>query len=119
MTGLPTPPKPPAHLGGLSAQRSNPPAPSAAQHAATPSPHPDVLLVLQGGGALGSYQAGVFQALSDSGHVPSWVAGVSIGAINAALIAGNPPEHRVERLTSFWERITTHTRFWPQIGIPG
>ena len=56
------------------------------------------ILLLQGGGALGAYQAGVFAGLSEAGIVPTWIAGVSIGAINAALIAGNPPERRVERL---------------------
>ncbi|HEY1447667.1 MAG TPA: patatin-like phospholipase family protein [Caulobacteraceae bacterium] len=60
------------------------------------------VLVLQGGGALGSYQAGVFEALADAGLEPHWVAGISIGAINAALIAGNPPERRVDRLREFW-----------------
>jgi NTE family protein len=70
-------------------------------------------LVLQGGGALGSYQAGVFQALADSEYLPDWVAGISIGAINAAIIAGNPPEHRVDRLRAFWDEITAPTSFWP------
>src|SRR5580698_4693112 len=65
-----------------------------------------VALVLQGGGALGAYQVGVYEALEEAGIVPDWVSGVSIGAINAALIAGNPPERRLERLTTFWERIT-------------
>jgi NTE family protein len=60
------------------------------------------VLVLQGGGALGSYQAGVFEALAAEGLEPSWVAGISIGAVNAALIAGNPPERRVEALREFW-----------------
>lgn len=69
-----------------------------------------VALVLQGGGALGSYQAGVYEALSTSQYVPDWVAGISIGAINAAIIAGNAPETRVERLRAFWEDITTP---WP------
>ena len=64
-----------------------------------------VALVLQGGGALGSYQGGVLQGLSEAGIVPSWVAGISIGALNAAVIAGNPPERRVERLREFWEYI--------------
>ena len=66
-------------------------------------------LVLQGGGALGSYQAGVYEALASSEYLPDWVAGISIGAINAAIIAGNAPEHRVQRLHSFWEEITTPT----------
>ncbi|HEV2956997.1 MAG TPA: patatin-like phospholipase family protein [Xanthobacteraceae bacterium] len=69
-----------------------------------------VALVLQGGGALGSYQAGVYEALSTSEYVPDWVAGISIGAINAAIIAGNAPETRIERLRAFWEGITTP---WP------
>src|SRR5262245_15391811 len=61
-----------------------------------------VVLVLQGGGALGAYQVGVYQALHEAGIEPDWVIGTSIGAINAALIAGNAPEHRLERLRSFW-----------------
>ncbi len=66
-----------------------------------------VALVLQGGGALGAYQAGVYQALHESGIEPDWVCGVSIGAINSAIIAGNPPERRLERLQTFWDRITS------------
>jgi NTE family protein len=66
----------------------------------------NVGLVLQGGGALGAYQAGVYATLAESGYDPDWIAGVSIGAINGALIAGNPPEKRVERLRAFWELIT-------------
>jgi NTE family protein len=69
-------------------------------------------LVLQGGGALGSYQAGVYEALASSEYLPDWVAGISIGAINAAIIAGNAPEHRVQRLRTFWEEITAPTRLW-------
>jgi NTE family protein len=61
------------------------------------------VLVLQGGGALGSYQAGVYEGLAKEGVEPHWVAGISIGAVNAALIAGNPPERRVERLREFWK----------------
>ena len=71
-----------------------------------------VALVLQGGGALGAYQAGVYQALHEAGLEPDWVAGTSIGAINAALIAGNPLERRVERLREFWETITSR-HIWP------
>ena len=70
-------------------------------------------LVLQGGGALGSYQAGVYEALASSQYLPDWVAGISIGAINAAIITGNAPEHRVQRLRSFWEEITAPTKLWP------
>ena len=64
-----------------------------------------VALVLQGGGALGSYQAGVYQGLHESGVRPNWYAGISIGAINVALIAGNPPERRIARLNEFWETV--------------
>ena len=64
------------------------------------------MLVLQGGGALGSYQAGAYQALCHHDFEPDWVAGISIGAINAAIIAGNPPEKRVERLKEFWEMVS-------------
>lgn len=65
------------------------------------------VLVLQGGGALGAYQAGAYEALSEAGIVPDWVAGISIGAINAAIIAGNPPERRVERLRAFWRLVSS------------
>ncbi|WP_294138467.1 patatin-like phospholipase family protein [Sphingomonas sp.] len=80
----------------------------------TPAPPPpkfdkadlgQIVLVLQGGGALGAYQAGVFQAMHEAGIEPDWVIGTSIGAINAGLIAGNKPEHRLERLTEFWMRM--------------
>jgi NTE family protein len=71
-----------------------------------------VALVLQGGGALGSYQAGVYEALANSPYQPDWVAGISIGAINAAIIAGNAPNKRVERLREFWEGITAPTSLW-------
>src|SRR5258705_1461110 len=64
-----------------------------------------VVLVLQGGGALGSYQAGVYQAMHEAGIEPDWVIGTSIGAINASLIAGNEPEHRLERLHAFWDQM--------------
>jgi NTE family protein len=65
-----------------------------------------IALLLQGGGALGSYQGGVYQALAEADLHPHWVAGISIGAINSALVAGNPPERRVERLREFWETVT-------------
>jgi NTE family protein len=64
------------------------------------------VLVLQGGGALGSYQAGAYQALCHHDFEPEWVAGISIGAINAAIIAGNPPEKRVARLKEFWQLVS-------------
>jgi NTE family protein len=66
----------------------------------------DLILVLQGGGALGAYQAGVYEVLASAASAPSWVAGISIGAVNAALIAGNPPERRVARLRAFWEQVS-------------
>ena len=69
------------------------------------------VLVLQGGGALGAYQGGVFEALEAAGHDPEWVAGISIGAVNAALIAGNPPERRLERLHAFWDRASSRVPF--------
>lgn len=72
--------------------------------AATPPRH---VLVLQGGGALGSYQAGVYEALDEVGAQPDWLAGISIGAVNSAIIAGNPPERRVERLREFWMQVTS------------
>jgi NTE family protein len=65
-----------------------------------------IALLLQGGGALGSYQAGVYQALAEANLHPDWVAGISIGAINSALIAGNAPERRVEKLREFWEAVS-------------
>ena len=71
------------------------------------TPDPRRVLVLQGGGALGAYQAGVYEALSAAGSEPDWIAGISIGAINAALIAGNPPELRLARLREFWSLVTS------------
>jgi NTE family protein len=72
--------------------------------------HRHTVLVLQGGGALGAYQAGVYEGMAECGFAPDWVAGVSIGAINGALIAGNPVEHRLERLREFWNRVSSG---WP------
>jgi NTE family protein len=74
---------------------------------------PTVALMLQGGGALGAYHIGAYQALADHGLHPDWVAGISIGAINAAVIAGNAPEDRVDRLAALWEAIS-----WPDVPIP-
>lgn len=68
--------------------------------------HLPIVLVLQGGGALGAYQAGVYHALHEHGLVPDWIVGTSIGAINAALIAGNRQEHRLERIRQFWDRVS-------------
>lgn len=70
-------------------------------------------LVLQGGGALGSYQAGVYEALASSEYLPDWVAGISIGAINAAIIAGNRPDEQLKNLRAFWNEITGQIGFWP------
>ena len=75
-------------------------------------PFERIALLLQGGGALGSYQAGVYQALAEANLHPDWVAGISIGAVNSALIAGNSPNKRVERLREFWEAVTA-----PPFGI--
>jgi len=77
-----------------------------------------VVLVFQGGGALGAYQAGVYQALHESGIEPDWVIGTSIGAINASLIAGNEPRNRVERLEEFWRRMR-RKEFWGLSNWPG
>jgi NTE family protein len=76
-------------------------------------PFERIALILQGGGALGAYQAGVYQALAEANLHPDWVAGISIGAINSALIAGNSPAERVNRLREFWEAISA-----PSFGIP-
>lgn len=73
----------------------------------TPSSRPEIL-VLQGGGALGAYQAGVYDALHARGTEPQWCAGISIGAINAAIIAGNAPDDRVAQLRGFWELVSAH-----------
>jgi NTE family protein len=76
------------------------------------------VLVLQGGGALGAYQAGAAVALASAGKAPDWVAGISIGAINAAIIAGNPPERREERLHAFWDRCSSGATLAPMFGGP-
>jgi NTE family protein len=89
------------------------PATTRTHHRKGRPPFERIALLLQGGGALGAYQAGAYQALAEADLHPDWIAGISIGAINAALIAGNPPEHRVERLREFWETITT-----PALGLP-
>jgi len=81
------------------------PEPQRRQPAGEPLPFEQVALVLQGGGALGSYQAGVVQALIERDIEPHWVAGISIGALNAAIVAGNPPERRLDALQAFWDTI--------------
>jgi NTE family protein len=80
-------------------------------------PFERIALVLQGGGALGAYQGGVYQALAEANLHPDWVAGISIGAINSAIIAGNPPDRRVERLRSFWEEISQPPLGEPHLGV--
>ena len=83
-----------------------------------PQEQRQVVLVFQGGGALGAYQAGVYQALHESGIEPDWIIGTSIGAINASLIAGNEPDNRVERLEEFWRRMR-RKEFWGLSNWPG
>lgn len=86
-------------------------APAAAA-CATATPFPSIALLLQGGGALGAYQAGVYQALSEANIEPTWVAGISIGAINSAIIAGNAPADRIGRLREFWEGASDGPKGW-------
>ena len=108
----------------MSNSRRNRPVDAAFAIDPTAHPHPrvgkrQVVLVLQGGGALGAYQAGVYEALHEAGIEPDWVIGTSIGAINAALIVGNRPQDRLERLHTFW-RTVAHKglpALWP--GLPG
>jgi len=73
-----------------------------------------VVLVLQGGGALGAYQAGVYQALHEAGVEPDWIIGTSIGAINAGIIAGNKPQERIAKLDAFWSRMERPAA-WPSV----
>ena len=90
------------------AVRRNPARPATAPPATPSIGLPgQVVLVLQGGGALGAYQVGVYEALHDAGIEPDWVIGTSIGAINAALIAGNARDRRIERLDAFWSHVET------------
>ncbi|MDQ2820326.1 MAG: patatin-like phospholipase family protein [Pseudomonadota bacterium] len=87
------------------AARPSTAAPELARRSATP--FDSIALLLQGGGALGAYQAGVYERLLEAGIAPTWLAGISIGAINCAIIAGNPVQDRVARLRSFWEQVST------------
>jgi len=82
-----------------------------------PSYDKKIGLVLQGGGALGSYQAGVYEALESAEYLPDWVAGISIGAINAAIIVGSAPENRVKCLRRFWEEVTAQTNLLPSAPV--
>jgi NTE family protein len=75
------------------------------------------VLVLQGGGALGAYQAGAYEVLLEQGLEPEWIAGISIGAVNGAIMAGNPPERRIESLRAFWEKVSSGLQGWSL--IPG
>ena len=68
-------------------------------------PYKETVLIFQGGGALGAYQCGAYEGLAEAGIEPNWLAGISIGAINSAIVAGNPPEKRVERLHEFWDTV--------------
>jgi NTE family protein len=76
-----------------------------------------IALLLQGGGALGAYQGGVYEAFAEANIHPDWIAGISIGAINAAIIAGNPPNSRVDRLREFWTQVTLDAP-WHWSGTP-
>jgi NTE family protein len=86
-------------------------APAAAPRA-NGTPFESVALLLQGGGALGAYQGGVYEALLAAGVEPSWIAGISIGAVNSAIIAGNAPDKRIERLREFWEQVSDGDLGW-------
>ncbi len=93
---------------------------SAGQAKSPVAGHGQIVIVLQGGGALGAYQAGVYQALHEAGVEPDWIIGTSIGAINAALIAGNEPAARLDALHEFWRRMTQKSAWsalgaWPQV----
>jgi NTE family protein len=92
-----------------------------APHTVAQGTPPRVVLVLQGGGALGAYQAGVVEALEEAGLAPDWVIGTSIGAINASLIAGNPPGERLAKLHTFWQRVEhgVWPRFATQVPLIG
>ncbi len=103
-------PRPPSARASAKKRSARLVSASAQQTHATPAQsaqrYETVALVLQGGGALGSYQCGVYEGLHAAGIRPNWFAGISIGAINAALLAGNAPEDRVERLHAFWSRVS-------------
>ena len=69
------------------------------------------ILLLQGGGALGAYHCGVYEGLAEAGVTPNWFVGISIGAVNSAIMAGNPPERRLERLRTFWDRASAFSTY--------
>jgi len=93
------------------------PAPQAASAMAGFAAHDHRILLLQGGGALGAYHGGVYEGITEGGFSPDWVVGISIGAINAALIVGNPPERRIERLREFWNRVSAQAPFSLPAGL--
>ena len=95
-----------ARAAGCPTRRLSPPAGDMASRTRSRPPFECIALLLQGGGALGAYQAGVYEALAEANLHPDWIAGISIGAINGALIAGNAPELRVDKLRAFWEHVT-------------
>ena len=107
-------PQPPIHAQTVSGESAEPTGKVRRQRTRTRSQlgafvrrYEHAVLVLQGGGALGAYQAGVYEGLAEAGVTPDWVTGVSIGAVNAALIAGNVPERRIDRLAAFWDRASS------------
>lgn len=106
------------HAAGSPSPASGPTpgTPSPVRSGVLPAGWDGVALVLQGGGALGTYQAGVQEGLEEAGIAPDRIAGISIGAINAALIAGNPPARRVARLREFWETVSAQP-LWPRLPL--
>ncbi len=117
------------HYGAMPMPWKDEPMPSPATDLAHPAALPParsgralslpVVLVLQGGGALGAYQGGVYEALHEAGIEPDWVIGTSIGAINAALIAGNRPAQRLDRLREFWQQVAFHGPRLPWLAAAG
>jgi NTE family protein len=100
-----------ARAAGCPTRRLSPASGEMAPRTRSRPPFECIALLLQGGGALGAYQAGVYEALADADLHPDWIAGISIGAINGALIAGNAPKARVDRLRAFWKRVTDKPYF--------
>jgi len=104
-----------ARPAGYPTRRVSPLVGDMAARTRTRPPFECIALLLQGGGALGAYQAGVYEALAEADIHPDWIAGISIGAINGALIAGNLPGERVEKLREFWETITQPGTRFPNV----
>ena len=107
-----------ARAGRSTAPKRTAPSATVPRHRPASPEREECILVLQGGGALGAYQAGVYECLAAMRHTPEWIAGISIGAINAALIAGNRPENRVKRLRQFWEMVSSFPFAAPVYGAP-